>query len=254
MSNDFVIPNNYVMESFPEEFSLDNTETIIKEFATKSNELSDARQYIWDQYTQTVLKCEEFMIIDLKKYKRIIREIILGEIVKRFPYVGYPSDIEITIHKNKLSKKRKYCDYLLLCGQDYPDNSVPWNFWCESQDAQEYNEELKNETNKRLKLATDSNQNSADLFPIPWCGTTVPNTDPIPWCGTTVPNTNPVSNDDPFLKPWCGTTVPNHKSSKTTRFTKKLDSRFINTDSDKYIIALTHKFATEIDTYKWYIN
>lgn len=76
------------MQTFPEDFSFEESQRLVQETIKNSDELSNCRQYIIYQRKKALENNMDYFTINLKYYKMPIRHSILLELLDKFPHIG----------------------------------------------------------------------------------------------------------------------------------------------------------------------
>jgi hypothetical protein len=76
------------MQTFPEDFSFEESQRLVEETIKNSDELSNCRKYIVEQRKKAIGNNMDYFTINLKEYKTTIRHAILLELLSKFPHIG----------------------------------------------------------------------------------------------------------------------------------------------------------------------
>lgn len=100
------------MEKFPEDFNFEQSEQILQESILNSKELSNARKHVYEQYKLALEHNNEYFMIDLSECQPNIRDILLKELLEKFPHIGYQAEHKLRMDKlfNTLLNSGKSAD------------------------------------------------------------------------------------------------------------------------------------------------
>lgn len=95
------------MDSFPEDFSYDYSNKYLCKINIEKDQgqLKKCRQYVYDVYKNAIGKEYNYMVLNLEDHNFGVRNILLGELLDKFPTIYYviSSDRE----KDRLSRVNK---------------------------------------------------------------------------------------------------------------------------------------------------
>ena len=82
------------MAAFPDDFSLENSENLIRERVLQSTEFQDAKKYVLGEHKKALDNCVQWFIIDLSKYNPTVREPLMTDLLLKFPHIGCPAEAD----------------------------------------------------------------------------------------------------------------------------------------------------------------
>jgi hypothetical protein len=74
---------------YPDNFTMGEAKKRLLDRISGSDEMSMARKHILEEYENAISKKSEYFDINLTNYTAIYKAVILMELSKRFPYIGY---------------------------------------------------------------------------------------------------------------------------------------------------------------------
>ena len=101
------------MDSFPENFNLKAVGAELLENIAKK-QLPMARQYIYDRFVVSKDEDHEYFTLDLSKYSETVKKLLLEELIKLFPDIGYKNETP----EGSDALEHLFTNVLLSAGQD----------------------------------------------------------------------------------------------------------------------------------------